>query len=380
MALPELTQATSLINRASRLLLVIPAKPSFDAFASMTALYLALLNVKDENHLDEVSPSHVPANLQFLPGSSQVVMKPQEQPDVILDIAGPTKTLGIREEPLQGGLRIHVTFPPEIKLGKDQLETLVRALPYDLAIVIGAADLEELGEIFTNHTDFFYNTPIINLDHRARNEGFGTVNMVDVTASSAAEVAYHIVTALPKTTVTPDIATCLYAGIVAATDSFQKPSTTPQAFELAAKLMQAGADKEAVIQHIVKTKPLSLLKLLGRTFARLRYEEGGGLYWSLLRPLDFKESQATPDIIPDVMRELTSNIAGFNAAFLLDERAVGEYSVHLLLGKGLSSRREEIQSSLDAQKQNGALILRLSAPSLEDAEKQALTQIRGILP
>lgn len=380
MALPEIQQAVSLIHRASRLLLVIPAKPSFDAFSSMAALYLALLGVKDEKSLDAVSPSHVPVNLQFLPGSSQVVMVPQEQPDVILDIAGPTKTLAIREEPLPGGLRLHITFPPEVKLTKDQLETLVRALPYDAAIVLGAADLEELGEIFTQHTDFFYNTPIINIDHRARNEHFGTINLVDITASSVAEATSNLIRTLQKNGLTSDIATCLYAGIVAATDSFQKPSTTPQAFQLAADFMQAGADKEAVIQHIVKTKPLSLLKLLGRTFARLRYEEGGGLYWSLLRPLDFSESGASSDIIPDVMRELTSNIAGFNAAFLLDERQSGQYSIYLLLGKGLTSRREEIQSNLEAQKQNSALVFTMSAPSLAAAESTALQKIRAILP
>ena len=129
---------------------------------------------------------------------------------------------------------------------------------------------------------------------------------------------------------------------MAATESFQRPSTTPQAFELAAALLGKQAAKDAVIQHVVKTKPLPLLKLLGRTYARLRYEEGGGLYWSIVRPLDFQDSGATPDTIPDVMREVTNNVAGFNAAFLLYERRGGEYEIYLLLGKGLTSRRDEI--------------------------------------
>lgn len=380
MALPELQQAVSLINRASQILLIVSEKPSLDAFSSLTALYLALLNVKDAEHVSAVSPSHVPVNLQFLPGSSQVQMEPTTQTDVILDIAGPAKALAIRQEPLSGGLRLHVTFPEGITVGKDQLETLVRALPYDLVIVLGAADLEELGLIFTRHTDFFYNTPIINLDHRAKNEHFGTVNIVDITASSVAEVTSSLITVLPNTRLTADLATSLYAGIVAGTDSFQKPSTTPQAVRLAADLMEKGADKEAVIQHIVKTKPLPLLKLLGRTFARLKFEEGGGLYWSLLRPMDFKESGAAPDIIPDVSRELVNSIAGFNAAFIMYEEQAGQYQMYLLLGKGLISRRDEIQTTLAAQKQNGAFVLQLTADSVEEAESLALEKIRGILP
>ncbi|MEK7557425.1 MAG: hypothetical protein AAB538_05585 [Patescibacteria group bacterium] len=380
MALPELQQAISLTERASHTLLLVPEKPSYDAFASMTALYLALLMGKGAEEVDAVSPSHVPAALQFLPGSSQVKMQPREQSDVVVDIAGPAQTVALREEPLSGGVRIHVVFPPGVSLTKDQIETVVRPLPYDLAIILGAADLEELGNIFTQHTDFFYSTPIINIDHRAKNEHFGTVNIVDITASSVAEVTYHLINTLPDAAPTPDLATCLYAGIVSATDSFQKPSTTPQAFQLAADLLEREADKESVIQHIVKTKPLSLLKLLGRSFARLQHEEGGGLYWSILRPIDFEESNAAPDIIPDVMRELTNNIAGFNAAFILYEQRLGAYQVHLLLGKGLLNRREEIQSELSAEKQNSALVLRLSAPSLEAATHQALEKIRGILP
>lgn len=381
MAIPELQQAASLINRATRTLLLVPEKTSLDAFASLTALYLVLHELKDgKDRVEAVSPSHVPANLQFLPGSSQMKMQPTLEPDVILDIAGPERALALRQEPLSGGVRIHVTFPPGISLRKDQLETLVRPLPYDLAIVLGAADLEELGDIFTRHTDFFYNTPIINLDHRAKNESFGTVNLVDITASSVAEVTYHLVSSLADVAITPDIATALYAGLIAATDSFQRPSTTPQAFELAATLLAKQAAKETVIQHVVKTKPLPLLKLLGRTYARLRFEEAGGLYWSIVRPLDFQDSGATPNTIPDVMHEVTNNIAGFNAAFLMYERRGGEYEIYLLLGRGLLSRRDEIQATLSAQKQNGALTLRLSAPSLEAAEKDAIDKIRSILP
>ncbi len=380
MALPELQQATALIQRASHILLIVSEKPSLDAFSSLTALYIALLTVKDAKHITAVSPSHVPASLQFLPGSSQVQMEPKTQTDVILDIAGPTKTLAIRQEPLSGGLRLHVTFPEGVTVTKDQLETLVRPLPYDLAFVLGAADLEELGAAFTRYTDFFYNTPIINIDHRAKNEHFGTVNLVDITASSVAEVTYSLITSLPNVKLTAELATPLYAGIVAATDSFQKPSTTPQAVRLAADLLEAGADKEAVIQHIVKTKPLPLLKLLGRTFARLKFEEGGGLYWSLLRPVDFQESKSAPDLIPDVMRELTNNIAGFNAAFIMYEEQPRKYQVYLLVGRGLSSRRDEIQTTLSAQKQNGALVLELTAASIEEAENLALEKIRSILP
>jgi len=379
MSLPETQQATSVINRASGLLLIVPPKPNIDAFSSMVALYLALLE-QHPGSIDAVSPSHVPPQLQFLPGSSQVQMAPKMQPDVILDIAGGAEITGIRQEELSGGWRVHITLSEGSQIIKDNLETHVRQLPYDAIIVLGAADLEELGDLFTDYADFFYNTPIINIDNRAGNEHFGTVNLVDITASSIAEIVYELIEALPSARIEENLATALYAGIVGATDSFQKPSTTPHAFQLAAALMDQQANKELVIQHLVKTKPLHLLKLSGRTYARLRHDEYGQLFWSILRPLDFKESGASKEHIPDVMHELLNNISGYNAAFILHEDTAPAYSVYLVLGKGLNKRKQEIQEQLAARRENGALVFTIAAPTIQSAEQSTLEKIRAILP
>jgi len=378
MALPETQQATNIINKASSLLLIVPEKPSSDAFASMTAAYVALLE-HYQGSVEAVSPSHVPRQLQFLPGSSQVVMNPTLQPDIVVDIAGPTEITEIRPEPLRGGIRVHLKLPENMAVTRDAVEIYVRSLPYDAVIVFGATDLEELGQLFTNHADFFYSTPIINIDHRPGNEQFGTVNLVDITASSVAEVTHELISSLPNATIEPNIATCLYAGIVAATDSFQSPSAKPKAFQLAAELMNKKADKESVITNLVKTKPLHLLKLTGRMYARLRHDEYGGLFWSVLLPRDFEEAHAEPEHIADAMHELTNNISGYNVAFLLYEDQPQHYMVYMILGNGLVKRRSEIQEQLVAQRENGALTFSISAENHTKAEEVALEKIRGIL-
>lgn len=378
MSLPEIQQATAIIARASSLLLLIPEKPSADAFASMTATYISLLE-HYQGSVTAVSPSHVPRELQFLPGSSQVQMAPTLQPDVVVDIAGPQQVLEARPESLRGGVRVHLMLPEGTNVTREAIEVYVRSLPYDAIIIFGATDLEELGSLFTKHADFFYSTPIINIDHRPSNEHFGTVNVVDITASSVAEVAHELITALPDATIEPNIATCLYAGIVDATDSFQHPGAKPKAFQLAADLMSKKADKESVITNLVKTKPLHLLKLTGRLYARLKHDTHGGLFWSMLRPLDFKDAGAKPEHIADAMHELINNISGYNAAFILYEDQPEHYSVYLLLGRGLASRRSEVQEQLSAQKQNGALVFTVAAASLEAAEQKALEQVRGVL-
>jgi nanoRNase/pAp phosphatase (c-di-AMP/oligoRNAs hydrolase) len=379
MALPETQQALSVIQKSPNILLLVSAKPSADAFASMVALYMALLN-RQKGEIDAVSSSHVPRNLQFLPGSSQTSMQPKVQPEIVMDVAGPSTITHMRHDQLNGGMRLHITLSEGAEINKEHIEVHVRQLPYDAVIVFGISDLEALGDVFTHHADFFYNTPVINIDHRANNEHFGTVNLVDITASSIAEITYELIQDLTRNDIEPGIATALYAGIVAATDSFQKPSTTPRAFKLAADLMYKLAYKESVFQHLVKTKPLHLLKLAGRTYARLRYDEYGQLFWSILRPLDFQESGAKPEHISEVMRELSNNISGYNAAFILYEDTHGRYTVYLLLGKGLTKRRQDIQQKLEAKRENGALLVTIPASSLEEAEEAALERVRTILP
>lgn len=379
MSLPEVQQAVSVLSRAKHVLLVVPEKTSVDAFSSMIALSLAL-GKDSTKEVHSVSPSHVPQELQFLPGSSQVLMSPQAKPGIIIDLAGISSISEIRQEQLKGGIRIQLVLPEHTEITADIIETHVRQMPYDAIVLFGASDLVDLGELFTSRADFFYNTPIINIDHRASNEHFGTVNIVDITASSIAEITHELIAALPSSTIDADIATALYAGIVGATQSFQKPSTTPHAFQIAAQLMGQEARTELVIQELIKTKPLFLLKLAGRTYARLRHDEHGRLFWSILRELDFLESGATHEHIPLVISELTNNISGYNAACILYEDGTKQYSLYISLGKGLGKRTKEIQEQLGARKENKLLVVPIEAPSLEEAEKRAITKMQGIIP
>ncbi len=379
MSLPEVQQALAVLNRSSSVLLLVPEKTSVDAFSSMIALSLALgKDTKKEVHC--VSPSHVPQELQFLPGSSQVLMAPQLKPGIIIDIAGISKLHDVRQEQLKGGMRIQLVLEEGVEVTADLIETHVRQMPYDSIVLFGASDLADLGQLFTNHADFFYNTPIINIDHRATNEHFGTINIVDITASSIAEIVHELITAIVPNEIDADIATALYAGIVGATESFQKPSTTPHAFQIAAELMGQKAHTEMVIQQLIKTKPLFLLKLAGRTYARLRHDEHGRLFWSILRELDFSESGATSKDIPLVIQELTNNISGYNAACILYENNDKQYTLYVSLGKGLGKRTKEIQEQLSAQKENNLLVVPISAPSLEEAEKRAIIKMQSIIP
>lgn len=379
MSISETKQVTALLNKSRSVLLIVPEKHSIDAFASMMALFLTL-NKEAGKEVHAVSPIHVPQALQFLPGSSQVRVAPQMKPRIVIDIAGIPHIEEVRHQDLKGGIRVHLLLQEDVEITADMVETHVQQLPYDCIVIFGASDSAELGEVFTNHADFFYNTPSINIDNKPTNEHFGTINVVDITASSIAEITHELLADLNPQHIDSDVATSLYAGIVSATESFQRPSTTPHAFQISAELMDKRARTDTVIQQLVKTKPLPLLKLTGRTYARLRHDEIGQLFWSILREQDCQESASSKMDIPAVIHELMNNISGYNAAFILFEDATKQYSVYLSIGKGLLKRSAEIQEQLVATKENGILIFPLSGATLAEAERMAIERVQSILP
>src|SRR6202042_3084276 len=129
----------------------------------------------------------------------------------------------------------------------------------DLIIVLEAGSLENLGKIYEQHTDVFFETPKINIDNKANNEYFGAINLVDVTATSVAEILAELLQKYEDQLIDEDVATCLLAGIISKTHSFQHVLTTPKAFLKASELVALGGRQQEVVKHIYKTKSLPLL-------------------------------------------------------------------------------------------------------------------------
>ena len=67
---------------------------------------------------------------------------------------------------------------------------------------------------------------VINIDHHVSNEYFGTLNYVDAHAAATAEIIYSLLSEL-DCSLTKEVASALYTGIVMDTGSFQYQNTTP---------------------------------------------------------------------------------------------------------------------------------------------------------
>ncbi len=166
---------------------------------------------------------------------------------------------------------------------------------YDLIIVLGAESLDALGDIFSENRNFFHQTTIINIDHSVLNENYGQLNLVESNATSLAEISYHIL----ADNLSADIATCLLAGMIAATNSFQSPKVTPSTLELASQLIIKGARREEIINSLYRTKDIATLKSWGKVLSRLRKQ--GSIISSYLK---HDEEESLPQDFEEMIREL----------------------------------------------------------------------------
>lgn len=117
----------------------------------------------------------------------------------------------------------------------------------------------------------------IMIDHHRQPDDYAEFTYSSIAASSTCELVYLFIEKLGETAkITPEIATCLYTGIMTDTGSFRFASTTGQTHRVTANLIDCGADNATVYQNIFDTKSTDQLKLLGvalnnlKVFQRLR--------------------------------------------------------------------------------------------------------------
>ncbi|MBC7230224.1 MAG: bifunctional oligoribonuclease/PAP phosphatase NrnA [Actinobacteria bacterium] len=172
----------------------------------------------------------------------------------------------------------------------------------------------------------------VNVDHHEDNSLFADVNYVDPAASSTAELVYRVAEAA-SWPLDASSATCLYAGLVTDTGRFQHRNTTPEAFRLAARMAEAGADIHKVAREIYESQSLQYARLLGIALHRARRLEDLALVFSYITQADLEETGATLAETEDLIDHLR-RVRGAGVVALFKELADGSVRVSLRSGDG----------------------------------------------
>jgi nanoRNase/pAp phosphatase (c-di-AMP/oligoRNAs hydrolase) len=316
MSLIPQEQFQKFITGAKDVLIFIPENPGFDAIGSAFALAFFLENrnipatIVSGKNLDE-------NKFNFLPKPKNIASEISGAREFVLSFdTSRNKITGLRQETIGDNFNVYLT-PEKGSIDPRDFSFILAKFKYDLIVVLDSPDLESLGQIYINNTDLFFEVPVINIDHRGNNENFGQINLVDITASSCAEILKPVLENIDAMSFDKNIATNLLTGIIGATGNFQKKNTTPKALSAAADLMDRGADQQGIIRWLYKTQPLSILKLLGRVMSKLNWEEKSKLVWANLSLDDFVQSRTTPESLPVILEKLEENYSDGQIFMLL---------------------------------------------------------------
>lgn len=160
------------------------------------------------------------------------------------------------------GILEGLSFIPGVK----DVKATLPSGDFDLLIACDCGDEKRLGESFTQELRRF--KAIANIDHHRSNPGFGTFTLVDPLASSTSELIFRLLKKLAWP-ITPEIATCLFAGLSADTGSFCFGSTSQQCFEIAAELVSLGANSTEISNSLYRNISLSSIKLFAAAVDKL---------------------------------------------------------------------------------------------------------------
>jgi phosphoesterase RecJ-like protein len=263
-----------------------------------------------------LSPNLLPSLQEILDQSSRFVVISHLRPDG--DAYG--STLGLALSLQAAGKDVQVT-------NADGLSSLFEFLPGGknltaasptppeadrLIIAVDCADQKRLGPSFEQ----WRRQPDVNIDHHVSNPGYAKLNLIDSDSPATAQILYDIITAL-KLPLTADVAANLYVGLMTDTGNFRYRQTTAYTFEVAARLISAGADPTDLAQSCYQGFRAERLLLLREVFNAIHFANQNRIAWFCLTPETYARSGATPDETEGVIDYLQM-VKTVEVAFMLE--------------------------------------------------------------
>ncbi|MBI2426695.1 MAG: DHH family phosphoesterase [Candidatus Kerfeldbacteria bacterium] len=315
-------QTIEQITKAKNVLIALARDPSLDAIASSLALSEVLgkegKNVKVVAENVNVFPSE-----HLLPKSREIEsdLTSLKKFVINLDVSQtPVEELSydIKDKTLQ------IFITPKSGFFRERDVTFGSSdYAFDLIFVVDAPDLESLGKLYDTNAEFFYHTPVVNIDHSASNEHFGEINIVDLTATSTSEIIFDLIKKIDEHALDEYLATHLLAGIISKTKSFQTSTVTPKSLSIASHLISSGARRDDIVRHLYQTKSIPVLRLWGRVLARLHSDDQMKMVWSVLKKEDFDRAGTDTDALESVIDELIINTPESEFVMVLYEEGDG---------------------------------------------------------
>lgn len=235
----DFVQLQTLLGPAQNILILTGGNPTLDSFGASLALYLVFSRLGKT--VTVACPETPTVGLSNLVGIDKVQSELSGQNLVVSFpyIEGSVEKVSYNID----GDRFNLIIQPRSgtqPFSPQAVKFSHGGATADLIIVLNALDLKDLGSLYEREKDLYDRVPLVTIDHHPENKHYGKVNFVNPYASSTSEIVGLLLTKL-GIDYDPDTAHNLLTGIDFATQNFSSPATSPEAFEVAATCLKAGA-------------------------------------------------------------------------------------------------------------------------------------------
>lgn len=302
--LDQTEQIFTQIKKATKIAVLFNKHSFGDSIASALAIFLFLQKL---GKTVIIAGEQTTTGFNFLPGYNQIINQlPQTNKFIISLKTNKTKIAQVNYKTREQILDFIITTE-QGKFTEHDVE-FSNISDYDLIISLNSPDLESLGQLYQDNTDFFYQTPIINIDNQSANESYGQINLINLNAVSTTEIIFNLLMKHYENLIDENIATCLLTGIISQTKSFKTNNVTPQTLMAVSELIHLGGQREKIITHLYRNKHIGVLQLWGRTLLNLNSLMNNKVIWSVLQPEDFSQTNTKPEDLHDIIDELIISI------------------------------------------------------------------------
>lgn len=247
----QLQELKTKLGGSQSVLLTIPQNPSQDVVAASLAFYLS---VKQSGKSVSIVASTLPiVRDSHLVGLDKITTEVGGN-NLVITLDVPENYVDKVTSNTEGGHLNLIINPAKgiAPITQDQVKFSNSGASADLVIILGAADLKDVGALAEKENELFAKERLANISNQVGS--FGTINITDPSSSCC-----ELVTALLKELALPmdiDIANNLMRGIEDATSGLSSPNMTADTFEALAVLYRTGARR---------TSPAVALAKEGRT-------------------------------------------------------------------------------------------------------------------
>ena len=225
----QIAQIKEMLTTKKNVVIIPHRNPDGDAIGSSLALYHYL---KKDHHVKVVSPNDYPSFLKWLPGTETVQL-----------------------------------FDKQNKQAKRSLAEA------DIIFLLDFNILHRIGDDMKKTVELFKGTFVMIDHHQQPDTDLTDFIYSDTSICATSQMIYHFLEKLGGLdAITPEMATCMYVGIMTDTGSFRFPSTTSTTHRIIADLIDFGAKNARIHNEVYDTNSYSKLQLLGRALSNLKIE------------------------------------------------------------------------------------------------------------